>query len=71
MPSCRWNHGALIFATDPVAADLVGRAILEEKRNAVAGGRPWPLSPPPNHLDRAIELGLGAKSLDGVELVEA
>jgi len=71
MPSCRWNHGALILATDPVAADLVGRAILEEKRKAVAGGKPWPILPPPTHLDRAIELGLGAASLAAVELVEA
>jgi uncharacterized protein (DUF362 family) len=71
MPRYRWNQGALILATDPVAADLVGRSILEEKRKAIAGGKPWPLLPPPIHLDRAIELGLGAKSLDGVELVEA
>jgi len=71
MPAYRWVHGALIFATDPVAADLVGRNILEEKRKTVKGGMPWPLLPPPTHLDRAIELGLGAKSLDGVELVEA
>jgi hypothetical protein len=71
MPACRWTHGALLLATDPVAVDLVGRAILEEKRKEIKGGTPWPLLPPATHLTRAIELGLGAASLNAVDVVEA
>lgn len=71
MPRYRWVYGAMLFATDPVAVDLVGRNILEEKRRQVRGGQSWPLSPPPAHLERAIELGLGAASLDAVERIEA
>jgi uncharacterized protein (DUF362 family) len=71
MPRCRWVHGALLFATDPVAADLVGREILEEKRKAVRGGQPWPLLPPATHLERAVELGLGTPDLASVERIDA
>jgi uncharacterized protein (DUF362 family) len=71
MPRCRWNEGALLFAVDPLAADWVGRSIIEAKRKAVQGGKPWPLRPPAAHLDRAVELALGAASLESVEVIEA
>jgi len=70
VPRYRWNYGALIFATDPVAADIVGRDILLEKRKAFAGGKSWPLSPPAAYLERAIELGLGVGAPEKIELIE-
>lgn len=47
-----WIGGKLLVSTDCVALDVMGRAVLEGKREEVHGS-PWPLDPEPVYLHAA------------------
>ena len=47
-----WVGGKLLASTDCVALDVVGRQLLERKREQVRG-LPWPLEPEPQYLQAA------------------
>ena len=66
-PECIYEQKALIVSENPVATDLVARDILDRKRQKE--GLP-PTGKRSCHVDRAAELGLGPKSLAGVDVVE-
>ncbi len=53
-PEPRWEYRGLLVSTDPVAADVIGKLILEAKRREAAG-QPWPLEPAPAYLQAAYE----------------
>ena len=53
-PQPRWEYTGLLVSTDPVAADMVGKHILEAERRQQAG-QGWPLEPPPDYLQAAGE----------------
>ena len=69
-PRWAWPFGGVLASTDPVAADAVGRQILEERRKEV--GLP-PLAAEgrePGHIAGAAKLGLGVADLARIERVE-
>jgi len=59
--------GCILAGTDPVALDVVGLAILKHygKADHVVGKGVWEQA----QIRRAIELGLGARSGEEVEVV--
>lgn len=48
----RWEYRGMLCSRDPVAADVMGRQILEAKRAQVKG-EPWPLEPAASYLEAA------------------
>lgn len=65
----QWPYGALILATDPVAADRVGCEILQRKRAAV-GMKPFEAEKRPvRHLASGEARGLGTANLERIEVV--
>ncbi|HUL79480.1 MAG TPA: DUF362 domain-containing protein [Vicinamibacteria bacterium] len=69
-PHWAWPFGGFLASTDPVAADAVGRQVLEERRKEV--GLP-PLAAEgrePRHIAGAARLGLGVADLARIERVE-
>jgi hypothetical protein len=49
----KWEYRGMLCSRDAVAADAIGREILEDKRGDEKGGVPWPLEPPPTYLQAA------------------
>jgi len=64
----RWNHRALIVATDPVAADAVGLRILEARR-ATSRGEAWPMTPARAMVAWGQKIGLGSADPDRIDRV--
>lgn len=48
-----WDCGQVLASVDCVALDVVGRELLEAKRQEVRG-EPWPLTPEPRYLEAAM-----------------
>lgn len=59
-------RGSLLVATDMVAVDTVGLAILEEARRERGLPSLWKTSSPPKHLATAAALGLGVGDLEAI-----
>jgi hypothetical protein len=53
MARTRWEYRGMICSRDAVAADTIGREILEAKRAQVKG-EAWPLEPAPGYLEAAM-----------------
>jgi len=69
-PRYFWDYCGLIVSTDPVAADVVGTALLQEKIDETEG-RPTPISPPPKHIEVAgKKYGLGQSDPRLIDVVE-
>jgi uncharacterized protein (DUF362 family) len=69
-PRWAWPYGGFLASTDPVAADAIGREVLEERRKEV--GLP-PLAAEgrePRYIADAARLGLGVADLGRIERVE-
>ena len=65
-----WPYRGLVVSTDPVAADAVGAAIIQAKRNDFFG-KERPISPRPLHIEAAdTRYGLGNSHPDRIELVK-
>lgn len=72
-----WEHKTLYFATDPVAVDMIGWGVLDERR-AQAGMPPIALAPAdddslfvrmqPEHVELAGALGLGESDEKAIDL---
>ena len=68
-PQWRWPYGGLILSTDPVAADAVGREILQRRRAAV-GMKPFEDDGRPvRYLASGAARGLGQADLARIEVV--
>ncbi len=69
-PRWAWPYGGFLASTDPVAADAIGRQVLEDRRKEV--GLP-PLAAEgrePRYIADAARLGLGVADLRRIETVE-
>lgn len=70
LPEYRWTHGGLIVSRDPVAADMVGLDILNNRR-AEAGlpliGQGYRVP----YIRHAATLGLGTDDQDRIELIDS
>ncbi len=65
----QWPYGGLVLSTDPVAADAVGREILERRR-AAKGMPPFEAEKRPvRHLASAEARGLGTADLAKIEVL--
>ena len=51
-PIYRWDYGAIMVGTDPVAIDTVAIELMRRKRDDFKG-EPWPLNPPPKVIPAA------------------
>lgn len=64
-----WVEGKLLASTDCVALDVIGRQVLERKREQVRGS-PWPLEPSPEYLQVApIAFRLGQADLERITVL--
>ncbi len=69
-PKYVWPYRGILFSTDPVACDAVGREILKRHRRNVFGEE-RPFKPPTRHIDAADKQhGIGTADLDKIELVK-
>jgi len=68
-PAYLWHYGGLIVAQDPVAVDSVCTRLIQAKRDQHQG-RPWPINPPPKHVQIAdSKWGLGMADPEKINLV--
>jgi hypothetical protein len=64
-----WPYCGLIISEDPVAADITGARIIQEKRDAFFGDK-RPISPPPTHISAADKkFNLGHSHPDMIDLI--
>ncbi len=63
---CTWNAGILLASQDPVAADSVGAAIIEEKRSSAGMKSLDECGRPPAYLAEARKKGLGENRMDKI-----
>ena len=65
-----WPYCGLIVSEDPVAADVTGAKIIQNKRDAFFGEK-RPISPPPIHITAAdTKFKLGNSHPDMIELIK-
>jgi len=64
------NFGALIFSTDPVAADFVGWQIIEKLRSAKGLPSLQEENRSPEYIFTAEKMGLGRADLNKIEVIE-
>jgi hypothetical protein len=65
-----WPYCGLIVSEDPVAADVTGAKIIQNKRDAFFGEK-RPISPPPIHITAADrKFKLGSSHPDMIELIK-
>jgi uncharacterized protein (DUF362 family) len=63
----QWNCNSIMLSMDPVTCDAVGLELINEKRTAIKAK--WVVDPPPRHIARAVELGLGKNKKEDIEEV--
>lgn len=68
-PAYLWHYGGLMASEDSVAVDAVCTRLLQAKRDRHRG-RPWPINPPPKHVQLAdTKYGLGVADPEKIDLV--
>ena len=68
-PEYLWHYGGLLASEDQVAADAICTELLTKKREQYKG-EPWPLSPPPKHVELAdTRYGLGVSDRGKIDLI--
>lgn len=70
-PAFRWNYGGLMVSTDPVATDVIGWEIIDERRKELGLPLLAESANKPQYIFSAEKLGLGIARREAVELVFA
>ncbi|MCX7765897.1 MAG: DUF362 domain-containing protein [Candidatus Sumerlaeia bacterium] len=70
-PAFRWNYGGVLVSTDPVATDVIGWEILDERRKELGLPLLAESANKPQYIFSAEKLGLGIARRDAIELVLA
>lgn len=69
-PRAKWDYGAILLSTDPVALDYYGWRILEERRKELGLPSLADVGRPPRQLASAAQRGLGTSDPNRIELIE-
>jgi len=73
-PSCKqqwqWHYAGLILSRDPVAADAIGTAIIEKKRQEQGLPSLADSDRPPLHIRTAAQRGLGTDNTNAISQVQ-
>lgn len=69
-PQWVWDYGGLIIGADPVALDLIGSRIIEEKRKEMGMPSLKEVGREPRYIQTAASIGLGFSDPQKIELIE-
>lgn len=69
-PQWTWDYAGLIIGTDPVALDLIGANIIEEKRKEIGMPSLKEVGREPKYIQTAASIGLGFSDPQKIDLIE-